>query len=101
MPWGDLRENPASLHFVSDFSSGPLTDWTLFWLLACQCHDLARLLCGDLGRPPWAWDIRESLADGKFFERDCLQANPAHPPTANGIHTDSHFSSNLTVPFSI
>src|SRR5881275_1873606 len=88
----DRGHNPASHHFVGDFASGPVADGPFFRLLAGHRHDLARLLCGDLRRSSWTWDIGEPFAHRQVRERHRLQTNPAHAPTAHRIHAHAQVS---------
>src|SRR5919206_3387228 len=97
MAWGDRGENAASDHFVGNFASRPLADRTFFRLLARQRHDLAGLLGGDLRGPSGTRDIAEAFTDAEVRERHCLQADPAHAPTANGVDAGLQFASNLPV----
>src|SRR5437588_3650087 len=101
MPRRDRRHNSTSHHFVGDFASGPLTDGPFFRLLAGHRHDLACLLCGDLRRPSWTWDIGEPFAHWEVLQRQPLQSNPSHPPTANRIHAHCQFSGDLRVSFPV
>src|SRR5947209_12179086 len=97
----DRGHNPASHHFVGDFASGPVADGPFFRLLAGHRHDLARLLCGDLRRSSWTWDIGEPFAHRQVRERHRLQTNPAHAPTAHRIHAHAQFSGDLRISFSL
>jgi hypothetical protein len=99
MPWGNVLDNPTTLHFVSNFASGPVADRTLLWLLASHRHHPTDLFGADLCWPSCTRQIRESLLHWQVLERRCLQANPAHPPLPHSVHTQTHFSGDLAIAF--
>src|SRR6266567_4738842 len=93
----NLLDDATRHHFVGDFSSCPVADRAFFGLLAGQCDDLAGLFGGDMGRFSGTWDILQALPHREFLQRHRLQANPAHAPTANRIHTDFQISGDLAI----
>jgi hypothetical protein len=48
MPWGNVLDNPAPLHFVGNFASRLVADGTFLWLLTRHRHQLTDLFGADL-----------------------------------------------------
>jgi hypothetical protein len=93
----NLRDNASCHHFVGDFAPRPVADRTLLGLLTSQRDHLACLLCRDLRRPARAWGILKPVTDRKILQRNGLQTNPAHSPTAHGIRFYSQFPPDVCI----
>lgn len=97
--WRNLPNNASDFQFVSDFSSGPLTDRASCSdrSLTRECCHLTALPCRKLGSRPRTRSILQPFCQAQCLQVNPLESCPAIPPQAYSVHANIQLADNLCI----